>query len=171
MEIHEIVKKCKDQNSNENFKILYDALFDKVYKYIKVRVKNENDADDICQEVFVSLWNNMSDFIYISKAHFYGYVFTIVKRKIYKYRKFFVQYSDLSKTYSLEEDINLDSHEDLLKCVSSLSKRYKEIIELRYFLDLDFDSISFVMNISEGNARVLHNRAVKKIRGKMLNYE
>lgn len=51
-----------DQWSEEAFRILYDRYVDMLYKICFVYLKNESDAKDAVQEIFLKLWEKKPSF-------------------------------------------------------------------------------------------------------------
>lgn len=48
--------------SEEEFRLLYDRYIDMLYKICMVYLKNESDARDGVQEIFLKLWEKKPDF-------------------------------------------------------------------------------------------------------------
>ena len=59
----------------------------------------------------------------------------------------------------------------LLRQVERLGDNERLCLELRYFGDLSFSQIAENMGIKENNAKVLHHRAIIKLREFIPNYE
>ena len=45
-----------------DFDNIYEEYFDRVYYKVLSVVKNNDDAEDICQETFISVYKNLSKF-------------------------------------------------------------------------------------------------------------
>jgi len=156
---------------NSAFKEIYDLTINRVYSYVLLRTKNKNETLDICQEIYLSFWQSLPGFTFISEPHFYGFLFTVARRKLIKAR------IKNKETVSLDEVFDIpgeaENHEDyrlLLKTLQNLKERERICLELRYFEDLKFSDIADTLGIKENHAKVLHHRAIKKLE-KMLKHE
>lgn len=159
------------KNDEQAFRGIYDYTIDRVFNYVLLRTGNRENTKEIVQEIYVSLWKSLPKFTYISVEHFYGFLWKVVKRRLYKSR--------LRKiiTVSLEEvyDVPMDEHpkEDyrhLLKNLEELSEKEKLVVKLRYFSNLTFGEIAETLCITESNAKVLHHRALKALRKNLKGY-
>ena len=45
-----------------DFDNIYEEYFDRIYYKVLSVVKNDDDAEDICQETFISVYKNLSKF-------------------------------------------------------------------------------------------------------------
>jgi len=78
----------KAQNGDRDaFKEIFDRLSDRFFAYTFSRTSNRDDALDISQETFIELWNSLKRFKYRSDQSFHGFLFKIIKRKLYQYYK------------------------------------------------------------------------------------
>lgn len=160
------------QNGNTRaFKTLFDSLSDRLFAYTVSHTKNRDDALDIVQETFIDLWSALPTLEYRSDESFHGFVFIILKRKLYK------TYEMSKKTISIEEiemQYELQVNEDyryLHKKIKILTPRYQELIKLRYWKGLPFQEIANVLDIPEATAKVWHHRAVQKLKGNVEKYD
>lgn len=166
MELENIIKNAHKDDAS--FKLLYDQTIGKVFQFLLVRTKSRQVALDITQEVYMSLWQNLSRFSYVDDAHFYGYIFTIARRKLF--RNFF----KIKRTVSIDESYDIEApseeredYRKLLREVDSLNEKQRSVISLRYFSDFSFTQIANTLSITENNAKVLHHRAIEKLKKKI----
>jgi len=153
------------------FQEIFEKTTDRVFSYALSRVHDRDLASDITQETFIDLWNALKNFQYKSDEAFLGFVFIILKRKIYKSYK-------TKDMLTLEENMINESYEMdpedyrfLLKYIGVLKERDQEVLRLRYWSDMTFKQIASVLGITETNAKVLHHRAVKKLQILLEKYE
>ena len=170
MELEYILKNLKE--SEIDFRAVYDLTIDQVFSYVFLRTKDKEWSKEICQEIYLSLWKSLPKFKYISKEHFFGFLFTVVRRQIIKAR------IKNKPAYSLEEIYDVADEEEkkedyrfMLKQIDSLKEKERLTLELRYFKNMTFSEISQILNIKEGNAKVLHHRALEKLRQSLPEYE
>lgn len=161
--IEDLVKRSqKDENA---FKEVYDFTIDRVFNYVLLRVRNRNDAKEVAQEIYLSFWKSLTKFKWVSEEHFYGFLWKIVKRRIIKF------YSKKTSEIYLEEIYDIPQEEEvkedyrfLLKHLSLLKEKDRLVLELRYFENLTFGELSKKLGISESNAKVIHHRALIKLK-------
>lgn len=169
--LEKTIKQAKEGDA-QAFKIVFDGLSDRLFAYAVSHTKNRDDALDIVQETFIDLWNALSKLEYQSDEAFYGFVFIILKRKLYKHYKL------CGKTISIEE-INIPTDEITLaedyrhlhKHINTLTPRYQKLLKLRYWAGLPFKEIANVFNIKETTAKVWHHRAIRKLKSNVKKYD
>ncbi len=170
MSLEEILQRTKADEAY--FRSLYDLTISRVFHYISLRTGDREQAKEISQDVYLSLWKSLPKFTYISDGHFYSFLFTVVRREIIragKRKRETVPIEDFYDVASFEE--NREDYRQLLTQVDSLKEKESIIIKLRYFQDLDFQTISETLGITLGNAKVLHHRALKKLKDLLPGYE
>lgn len=157
--------------SMEAFEALYDRHKGKVYGYLRKRVSNRFDRDEIQQNVFLKL--HRSRHRYNSSFPFLPWLFTICRNVLIDFMR-----SKEAKEGRLVQDDGIidglpsveaeDSGIDALTPVmSELNEDQREAIRMRYGEDFSFDEIAKKLNTSVPNARQMVSRAVKKLRGLM----
>lgn len=153
------------------FKEIYDRTVDRVFSYVVFRVGNREDAKEVVQEVYLSLFSSLPKFVYISDKHFMGFLWTIVRRRIFKRR--------LRKkiTVSLEEIYDIASEEKpkedyryLFQTLNRLKDKERIVVQLRYFSHQSFAEIAESCNVTETNAKVIHHRALAKLKQYLQHY-
>lgn len=166
-----LVRRAKNGNK-EAFRNIFDLLNNKMLAFVHPRIPSRDDAMDVVQETFIELWNSLEKFKYRSENEFYGFVFTIAKRKLYKY------YKTRKATLPLHDEVLSDGYEMqtedyryLLGHISSLSSDYQDLLKLRYWSDMKFADIASILNIKESTAKVWHHRAMKQLQNLLKNYE
>ena len=88
-----------------DFDEIYDEYFDRIYYKILGSVKNAEDAEDIAQEVFVSVYKNLSKFRSDSKI--YTWIYRIAINKTYDFFR--------------KKKIDLELNEEILNIEDNLS--------------------------------------------------
>jgi len=161
------------QNGNEDaFGEIFKWLSGRLFAYVLSHTAHREDALDIVQEVFIDIWKGLGTFQYKSDEQFYGFVFTITKRKLYK------RYKNKHIVVSLEEDMVHESYEmktedyrHLLVHVNDLPTKYQDVLKLRYWSDMPFGEIAAMLGVKETTAKVWHHRALKKLQIMSAAYE
>lgn len=150
--------------SEEAFALLYRRHSPKVYGYLKAKLKNEEKAQDIFQEVFVKV--HRSKHLYNKKFPVLPWFFTIAHSSLIDH----LRKKDLMKLVP-EEELDLaatsgeiSSEVDLSSGLSRLSEAQKKAVELRYIDERTFEEIADQLETSPENVRQLVSRGVQRLR-------
>lgn len=60
-------------------------MIDQLFSYALSHTKSRDDAMDVVQDAFIELWKSLQKFEYHGKNQFFGFVYIILKRRLYKY--------------------------------------------------------------------------------------
>lgn len=146
------------------FQGLFDMLSDRLFTYALAHTKNRDDALDLVQDTFIDLWNALKKFRYKNDESFYGFVFLILKRKLYRHYSKRVQSVEFDEKYITDNyTLEVEDYRYLEKIMSTLPQKYQELLKLRYWSAFSFKEIAAVMNVKEGTAKVWHHRAINKL--------
>lgn len=170
-------------NSFDNFKSnpieaiedIMDTYGDDVKKFVFTYMNNEADADDVTQEVFVTVYLKIGTFKGDSSLKSWIYSIAANKCKDYIRRhrlrpqNLFQRLSqhELKKTQSndiAEDYIRSTIQEGLFEKIMELPVKYREVIILYYYKGLSINEISFVLKEKESTLQSRLLRARKKLR-------
>lgn len=99
--------KPEEKRKEVLFRELYDNNYSLVRYYIGSYINNREQAEDIAQEVFVSLWNNIHK---LEKGSERGYILTIARNKclnMLRRKKLTAEYAKYSEIKIKEDYLNL----------------------------------------------------------------
>ena len=158
-------------------KVIYNREFNHIYNYGKTFTSDDVLVEDSIHDLFIEIWNrkeNLSD-----TDNIRPYLMISLKRKIIRKTK------KNRKTVLKEEigDMKMDtvsSAEDMLieiettdersmqlkHCFSELPRRQREILYLKYYSNMDNESIATNIGISNQSVRNLAHKAIATLRGK-----
>ena len=57
----DVVRRARD-GDKESFAELYETYFDKIYRYVAVRIGNKTEAEDMTQQVFVKAYKHVHSY-------------------------------------------------------------------------------------------------------------
>ncbi|MEI7529548.1 MAG: sigma-70 family RNA polymerase sigma factor [Elusimicrobiota bacterium] len=156
-----------------SFEELYDKYFSRVYNYIRYRVIAPDMADDIVSLVFEKVLDKYAAFD-PAKANIEVWLFTIARNTLMDhYRRAKIRgclsISDMEETIqspeSVEKEVETkDLGERVLKAVARLSDKEREIIVLKFTMDMTNRDIAETMGLSESNIGVILFRAMKQLK-------
>lgn len=149
----DLVKKAKLGEEEALIKLIMDKKLE-YYKLAYVYMKNEEDSLDAMQDMIVILYENISN---LKKNElFYSWSKKILVnccKKLLRKRKKDISLElikeKMSKEVIEQKNNEIMLEEELLK----LSKKHQEVIKLRYFLDMDYKSISEILKIPIGTVK------------------
>jgi len=164
------------QNNEGALASLMDMYFDDLYNYGARFTKDDGLIKDCIQEVFISLWQRRetAGAILSPKYYFLRAIKNKVLKALHKSSRkttsshlqdeydFFHEFS--IERIIIEKQISDEKAEKLVKTLSLLSKRQKEIIYLKYYQYLDHGQIAELMNISRQSVYNLLHEAIHNLR-------
>lgn len=157
------------------FNQIYNRFNGLLYIYAVKVTKDKNEARDIVQEIFISLWDkreslqlNSSLSSYLYSAVRYKFFDLVSRNKVRSdYAASFQSFIDLG-TYSTDHYINEKELIALVeKEVSSLPDKMREVFQLSRNAGLSHKEIAEQLNISEKTVRNHVNHALKILRLKL----
>ncbi len=174
----ELVKQYLSKDS-QALDALVQRYFKQVFFFAKTYVKNDLEAEDITQEVFVKVWKNLKKFDPNKK--FKTWIFQITKNTCIDFlrkHKNFVDPSNMDEEQMAE---NLERIEDtsplpeelfatqefsqkLEAVLDTLPKIYKSVVVLHLQHDMTFQEIAEVLNESINTVKSRYRRALLGLR-------
>lgn len=83
MEIEKEVISQMSQGDKKAFELVFRRFYPKVHRFVSMLLKNEDDADDVCQMIFMKVWNKREKFVDV--ADFDSYLFILAKYTVINY--------------------------------------------------------------------------------------
>ncbi len=161
--VEELIRESKAGNET-SFHALFDLLSDRLFSYALAHTRNRDDALDLVQDTFIDLWNSLRKFTYRNDESFYGFVFLVLKRKLYRHYKKQPRTVELDEKYIADNYVlEVEDYRYLEKMMGTLPKNYQELLRLRYWSAFSFKEIAAVMDVKEGTAKVWHHRALRAL--------
>ncbi len=175
MSEEKLVKKAV-KGDERAFGKLYDAYISPIYRYIILRVGNKSVAEDITQEVFLSVWKNINDFQLREGVPFSSYLYKVARNKVIDYYRTEKSSVDIAQVEFLYEDwpdygLAIDDSlivQKIKEQLKFLSADEREVIILKYVNELENKEIAEIISKTEGAVRVIQHRALKKLKEFML---
>lgn len=154
----------------EAFAQLYEEHFDKIYRYVTLRIGNETEAEDMTQQVFLNALQSISSFKW-KGIPFSAWLFRIAHNQV-------VDYFRSKKRTAVPLDESLASNdnnpqllieqrldiEQLLLATQQLTAAQREVISLRFTSELPIAQVAKVMGKSQGAVKALQHSAIVALR-------
>jgi len=175
MEINQLVAQAKDGDLLA-FEKLYDSFVRRIFCYIRIKIQNRQDAEDVLQEVFIKGYKGLSS-LRPGKLNFSAWLYKIASNTINdyfrkKYRRPDIvsidENFDVPDNYSLYDSLMVES--DLKTARDSfkhLSAPHRNVLELRFFQQLSVSEVAKALHKSRLAVRMIQYRARKKLKDVM----
>ena len=161
-------------NEPKVLKWLYQSQYPKIEKYVVANNGDEDQAKDIFQEAFISVWNNVrSDkFIPENGTAVTGYLYQIAKNKWLDY----LRSSKHQKTTHLETKPDRSEEEEstseslqnhLAAEFKKLGENCREILKRFYFQKQTMETIAKAFQWTEATARNNKYRCIQRLKEKV----
>ena len=151
---------------------IYEDYAIKVRNFILSKVNDFNLAEDLTSDVFVKVYSKLDSFN-DKKASLSTWIFTITRHTLIDYYRTRKVNEELPEDLTYEEDEedictpeNLDTLKEGLK---KLSNKERDLIVLHYYSKKTLKDIANKMNISYAYAKVLHAKALLKLKNSFKN--
>lgn len=144
---------------------MYLAYKDKITYYVRSKVNNPSDAEDIVSKVFLKVVEKFDTFDE-SKAAFSTWIYTVTGNTIIDYYRVQKPSTEIDETFSyvdngFENITNEETLEELADALEKLDERSRSIIILHYYSGLSLKDIAIKMVMSYANVKIVHSKAVK----------
>ncbi|GAM14484.1 sigma-70 family RNA polymerase sigma factor [Mesobacillus selenatarsenatis] len=162
-------------SNEELLEVLIENYAERVNRLAYTYVKSWQAAEDITQEVFVSCYKNLDSFRCDSSYKTWIFKITVNKCKDYLKSKWYKSFVPFDFRWTIipgtiaspeEEVIEKNTHHTLSENVMSLPKKYREVIILYYYEDLNISEISKLTNINLETVKTRLRRAKALLRKK-----
>jgi len=160
-----------EEKKHYAFNSLVGKYQERIYWHIRKLLINHEDTDDVVQNTFIKVWNNLADFREASQL--YTWIYRIATNEALtflnqKKRKFFLPIVDYEKELinSLEADEFFSGDEiqlKLQKAILGLPEKQRVVFNLKYFEEMKYEEMAVILDTSVGALKASYHHAVKKI--------
>ena len=141
--------------------------------FIKKRVKNDQDVDDILQNVFFKIHHSISNLKEADKIH--AWVYSITRHELadfYRARKSESDITEFPEDIISDSEDKLTANDEIAQClipmINHLPEKYKQAILLTEFQNLTQKELSKRMGLSVSGAKSRVQRARLKLKEMLL---
>jgi len=165
-----LVRRAK-QRDQEAFAQLYEGYFDKIYRYVAIRIGDRMEAEDITQQVFLNAIKAISSFRWRG-IPFSAWLFRIAHNQVVDY----LRRKTKRATIPLDESLVASDYdpqliagqkldiERLHSATGKLTPAQREAISLRFAGELSIAQVARIMGKSEGAVKALQHSAIVALR-------
>jgi RNA polymerase sigma-70 factor (ECF subfamily) len=167
-EILSLIK--KGEKTEMVFRWILNEYKSRLYWLIRRMVIQHDDADDVLQNVFIKIWQNLSKFR--GDSDLYTWVYRIGVNESLAFLKKKKRQSIGMSEYGafLSEQLQADSWFDgteaqkkLQIAILKLPEQQRLVFNMRYFEELKYQDMAAILEKSEGALKANYHHAVKKI--------
>ncbi len=154
-----------------DFTELYDEYFDRVNRYLRCRVHNPWDADDLTTTVFLKALEKFDQ--YSRTSPFASWIFRIAHNT-------FVDFVRKNREWPVDDDALLGGETDdtwqperqaltneeiqlLKERLEQLTPDQRDVLTLRYFADLKISQVAEVLGKTESSVKMISHRGLLQL--------
>ena len=154
---------------------IYLEYREKVFRYVRSRVSNVADAEDVTSEIFLKVQTSLGSYDE-EKATLSTWIYTITHNAVCNYYR-----AQSKRALSLDENalhltdddgVMAEIENEILKeqlavALETLTEREQDIIVLYYYHEIPLRDIAIKMGITYTNAKFIKHQAIAKLKCKM----
>ncbi len=171
MQDEENLVRRAQQRDQEAFTQLYEQHFDRIYRYVAIRIGDKTEAEDMTQQVFLNALQSISSFKW-KGIPFSAWLFRIAHNQVVDYLRKKAKRAtvplDESQVSSNSNPQLVAEHrldiDQLLSATKRLTKAQREVIALRFSGELSTAEVAKVMGKSQGAVKALQHSAIVALR-------
>ena len=166
-----LVRRAKE-NDEAALTQLYEENFDKIYRYIVLKIGDRTEAEDMTQQVFLKAFKSISG--YRSRGNqFSSWLFRIAHNQMVDYwrkkskratvplEESLVGSGNSNPSFEVEQKMDI---ENLVAATKQLTSLQLEVVSLRFAGGLSLAEVAKTMGKSEGAIKALQHSAVVSLR-------
>lgn len=175
----ELVIKQVKEGEKDAFEYLYEKYKTKIYRYIFSKIKNETEAEDLLQETFTKVYNNINyyrkedgsfySFLLINAKHLIIEYVRKCNRRKEKFENNSMKFVNLEESRKLEEIVEESEERYFLKkFIDELCETQRMAIYLIYMKNMSYKDAARVMNKTELSFKSILHRAKKTLYARIM---
>lgn len=147
---------------------IYTEYLTKITGYIRSKISNSHDVEDLVSCVFLKIYQKLNCFD-DTKASLSTWIYTITRNTVTDYfrtRKIYCEYSDdiFCETEIDTELLTNETLEELAAALENLNERERDLIILHYYSGHTLKQIAELMTMSYANVKIIHSKALKDLK-------
>ena len=162
---------AQEKTKNYGFELLVKTYQERIYSIVRRMVIRHEDANDIVQDVFVKVWQNLDNFR--QESSLYTWIYRIAVNESLRHlksRKVKIFSSDVDVQKHLEQLIDNPLHFNgdqleakLQKAILKLPPKQRLVFNMKYYEDLTYEPMSAILGTSVGALKASYHLAIKKL--------
>ncbi|MDD2252175.1 MAG: ECF subfamily RNA polymerase sigma factor, BldN family [Dehalococcoidales bacterium] len=169
-----LVKRAQEYDQ-EAFAQIYEENFDKIFRYIAIKIGNQMEAEDLTQQVFMKALKAISSYKW-KDVPFSAWLYKIAHNQVVDY---FRKKNRRPETELNEDITSVEDHpykaaefkvelEELSRALKKLTHLQQEVISLRFSCEMPIAQVAIIMGKKEGAIKALQHSAIQALRKHMV---
>jgi RNA polymerase sigma factor (sigma-70 family) len=166
------------EGREKGFNLLIRKYQEKLYWHVRRMVVDHEDANDVIQNIFIKVWKGLEKFREDSLLYTWLYrIATNESLTFLEQKKKKAAVSFDQNGVDLSENIKADQHFDAQKlewklqlAIQKLPEKQRIVFNLRYYDEMPYETMSRVLETSEGALKASYHHAVRKIEDFILHH-
>lgn len=170
---HEEALAARAQVDRAAFALVYDHFYQRVYNYVRYRVRHREAAEDVTAQVFERTLRHLSEYR-PDRAPFAAWLFSIARHAVIDHLRGQERHPELPlESVENQPGDHLSPGEQveeaqirarILALVARLAEREREIIALKFGAGLTNRQIAELIGLTESNVGVILYRTIRVLR-------
>jgi RNA polymerase sigma-70 factor (ECF subfamily) len=152
---------------------LYEENFDRIYRYIVLKIGDRTEAEDMTQQVFLNALQSISSYKWKGMP-FTSWLYRIAHNQVVDYfrkkskratvpldESLPIPAADGDPKYQIERKVEIET---IVLATKKLTQSQQEVISLRFGGELSIAEVAGVMGKSEGAVKALQHSAIAALR-------
>jgi len=157
------------QGNTDGFARLFDIFSDRIYRFFRVRLSDNETAEDLTQTVFLEMLQALKRYRTQKNAKFSTWLFQIARFRLidhYRQHRQHVSIDDIPAQAHPNLSVDAVAYEFPVaeELLNKLPENFRTVLHLRYQEQLTTSEIAQVLKTTTINIRVLHHRAIRAAR-------
>lgn len=153
------------------FEDVYNSQYFNVLRYVRKRVTNQLDAEDLVSDVFLYCYSHY-DAYDPEKSGLSTWLYLVVSSRLKNYYRDHRTHTDISELENtlfsegneMENAVYLEELRYIMsQKISQLPEKQQIVVTMRYFQKYSFAEIAECLHTSEGNVRVILSRTLARL--------
>ena len=151
---------------------IYSKYRDKVFAYIRNHVNIQEDAEDLCEDVFVKIFEKLDTYD-SSKASISTWIYSVTSNTVIDFYRTNHIHSEIPEDLSdekssvEEEAIGNEDLSLLAEALEELPQEQRDIIVLRYYKGYTLQQVAEIMQLSYGITKLRNREALGRLNDKL----
>ena len=157
--------------NKQDIGLIYTQYCDKVSRFVRYKIYNPIDVEDIVQTVFLKVYSNLDQYDE-TKASLSTWIYTITHNTVYDYLKDkrdhpVLELIDNTVDSAEEPDdslLNKEALEELACALEKLPQKERDVIILINYHGKPKTEVAKILDITYGQLRYLHDKALSRLK-------
>ncbi len=172
MQDEESLVRRAQRYDQQAFARLYEEHFDRIYRYVALKIGDRMEAEDVTQLVFLKALQSISSFQW-KGVPFAAWLFRIAhnqvvdhlrkkkKQPLTLFDESLVSHGDGNPQLMMEHNLDI---KQLVAATARLTRAQREVISLRFAGELSIAEVAKIMGKSQGAIKALQHSAIVALR-------